>query len=236
MNAPGVTVRPLVDIAGGRHFNEVFLQDVRLGDDMVLGVVNAGWGVSQGTLGGERSGYMGGSGGGRRHRQVDAGRPSARRVDRPGDAPAHRPGDHRRADPGVGARPVRRRHVGRWTPGRRLDDEGARGDVGSSRSPSWWRICRDRSASPGSATTGTATSSATTSTRAARRRLPGARTRSSATSSANGCSASLVSRSERPGEVSCPVRHATARNRAADRVRHLRLPSGPPSPRRRRHG
>ncbi len=70
MNAPGVTVRPLVDIAGGRHFNEVFLQDVRLGDDMVLGAVNAGWGVSQGTLGGERSGYMGGSGGGRRHRQL----------------------------------------------------------------------------------------------------------------------------------------------------------------------
>jgi len=70
MDAPGVSVRPLVDIAGGRHFNEVFLQEVRLGDDMVLGEVNAGWGVSQGTLGGERSGYMGGSGKGRRHRQL----------------------------------------------------------------------------------------------------------------------------------------------------------------------
>ncbi len=70
MDAPGVVVRPLVDIAGGHHFNEVFLEGVRLGDDMVLGAVNAGWGVSQGTLGGERSGYMGGSGGGRRHRQL----------------------------------------------------------------------------------------------------------------------------------------------------------------------
>lgn len=70
MDAPGVTIRPLVDIAGGSHFNEVFLQDVRLGPDLVVGEVNAGWAVSQGTLGGERSGYMGGSGGGRRGRQV----------------------------------------------------------------------------------------------------------------------------------------------------------------------
>lgn len=72
MAAPGVTVRALVDIAGGRHFNEVFLEDVRLGDDAVIGDVNKGWAVSQGTLGGERSGYMGGSGGGRRRRQVVA--------------------------------------------------------------------------------------------------------------------------------------------------------------------
>lgn len=81
MDAPGVTVRPLVDVAGGRHFNEVFLEGVRLPTggadpgtgpviDPVIGAVNQGWGVSQGTLGGERSGYMGGSGGGRRRRQV----------------------------------------------------------------------------------------------------------------------------------------------------------------------
>ena len=70
MDAPGVTVRPLVDIAGGRHFNEVFLEGVRVGGAAVVGDVNKGWGVSQGTLGGERSGYMGGSGDGRRRRQV----------------------------------------------------------------------------------------------------------------------------------------------------------------------
>jgi acyl-CoA dehydrogenase len=75
MDAPGVTVRPLVDIVGGRHFNEVFLEGVRVGDDAVIGAVHQGWGVSQGTLGGERSGYMGGSGHGRRRRQVvDAAR------------------------------------------------------------------------------------------------------------------------------------------------------------------
>jgi alkylation response protein AidB-like acyl-CoA dehydrogenase len=82
MHAPGVTVRPLVDITGGRHFNEVFLEDVRLGDDDVIGEVGKGWGVSQGTLGGERSGYMGGSGGGRRHRQLLAAASTAgRRAD-----------------------------------------------------------------------------------------------------------------------------------------------------------
>jgi alkylation response protein AidB-like acyl-CoA dehydrogenase len=83
MHAPGVTVRPLIDIAGGRHFNEVFLEGVRLSDTDVIGEVHKGWGVSQGTLGGERSGYMGGSGGGRRHRQLVAAASRAGRRDDP---------------------------------------------------------------------------------------------------------------------------------------------------------
>ncbi len=83
MRAPGVTVRPLVDITGGRHFNEVFLEGVRLGPDDVLGAVDEGWAVSQATLGGERSGYMGGSGGGRRRRQVVGAAVRAGRVDDP---------------------------------------------------------------------------------------------------------------------------------------------------------
>ena len=70
MGTTGVHVRPLVDIAGGRHFNEVFLEGVHIGCDAVLGEVNQGWSVSSGTLSGERSGYMGGSGNGRRLRQV----------------------------------------------------------------------------------------------------------------------------------------------------------------------
>jgi alkylation response protein AidB-like acyl-CoA dehydrogenase len=70
MDAPGVSVHPLVDMAGSRHFNEVFLNEVRLRDDMVIGELHRGWQVATGTLGGERSGYLGGSGNGRRHRQV----------------------------------------------------------------------------------------------------------------------------------------------------------------------
>jgi alkylation response protein AidB-like acyl-CoA dehydrogenase len=83
MDAPGVTVRPLVDIAGGLHFNEVFLAGVRLGHDAVIGDVNQGWSVSQGTLGSERSGYMGGSGGGRRLRQVVRAARAAGSIDDP---------------------------------------------------------------------------------------------------------------------------------------------------------
>lgn len=70
MRAKGVTIRPLYDITGNRHFNEVFIEGVRLGDDMIIGDVNAGWGVSQGTLSGERAGYSGGAGTSRRQRQI----------------------------------------------------------------------------------------------------------------------------------------------------------------------
>ncbi len=83
IDADGVAIRPLVDIAGGRHFNEVFLDGARLGADLVLGDINAGWGVSQGTLGGERSGYMGGSGGGRRERQLITAARRSGRLDDP---------------------------------------------------------------------------------------------------------------------------------------------------------
>ena len=83
MGAEGVTVRPLVDITGGRHFNEVFLEGVRVGDADVIGEVHGGWSVSQGTLGGERSGYMGGSGGGRRRRQVVRAATAVDRLDDP---------------------------------------------------------------------------------------------------------------------------------------------------------
>jgi alkylation response protein AidB-like acyl-CoA dehydrogenase len=72
MKQPGVVVRSLVDIAGGHHFNEVFLEDVLLHDNDVLGDVNRGWQVATGTLAGERSGYLGGSGEGRRRRQAEA--------------------------------------------------------------------------------------------------------------------------------------------------------------------
>jgi alkylation response protein AidB-like acyl-CoA dehydrogenase len=50
MDAPGVTVRGLRQISGEAEFNEVFLDDVRLGDDMVVGGVGNGWGTALTTL------------------------------------------------------------------------------------------------------------------------------------------------------------------------------------------
>jgi alkylation response protein AidB-like acyl-CoA dehydrogenase len=43
MNAPGVEIRPIHQIDGGRHFNEVFFSDVRIRTDHLLGEVNNGW-------------------------------------------------------------------------------------------------------------------------------------------------------------------------------------------------
>jgi alkylation response protein AidB-like acyl-CoA dehydrogenase len=50
MDAPGVTVRPLRLMSGSAPFNEIFFDDVAVGDDAVVGPVNGGWGVSITTL------------------------------------------------------------------------------------------------------------------------------------------------------------------------------------------
>jgi alkylation response protein AidB-like acyl-CoA dehydrogenase len=50
MDAPGVTVRGLRQISGEAEFNEVFLDDVRLPADAVVGQVNDGWGTALTTL------------------------------------------------------------------------------------------------------------------------------------------------------------------------------------------
>ena len=54
MKAPGVHVQPLVQINRGAHFNEVFLQDVRLPVDAAVGEIGEGWKVARTTLGAER--------------------------------------------------------------------------------------------------------------------------------------------------------------------------------------
>ena len=54
MQAPGVTVRPLTEITGETLFNEVFLDEVFVSDEDVLGEVNQGWSVARSTLGNER--------------------------------------------------------------------------------------------------------------------------------------------------------------------------------------
>lgn len=54
MDSPGVTVRPLEHMLGEAEFNEVFLDDVFISDDNVVGEVDKGWAVAMGTLGFER--------------------------------------------------------------------------------------------------------------------------------------------------------------------------------------
>jgi alkylation response protein AidB-like acyl-CoA dehydrogenase len=62
MKTPGIEVRPITQITGVQHFNEVFLTDVRIPHHNVLGDVDGGWRVAQTTLSNERSHI--GSGGG----------------------------------------------------------------------------------------------------------------------------------------------------------------------------
>jgi alkylation response protein AidB-like acyl-CoA dehydrogenase len=53
---PGVEVRTIRNIAGGREFCEVFFDDARARADHVVGAVDGGWRVVMGALGNERSG------------------------------------------------------------------------------------------------------------------------------------------------------------------------------------
>jgi alkylation response protein AidB-like acyl-CoA dehydrogenase len=54
MQAPGVEVRPLVQITGDAEFNEVFMEDVRIPDSMRVGDEGQGWHVAITTLMNER--------------------------------------------------------------------------------------------------------------------------------------------------------------------------------------
>jgi alkylation response protein AidB-like acyl-CoA dehydrogenase len=62
MRTPGIEVRPLRQINGAAHFNEVFLTDVPIPADNVVGEVNRGWGVALTTMANERTAIGGGAG------------------------------------------------------------------------------------------------------------------------------------------------------------------------------
>ena len=64
LHAEGVEVRPLRQITGHSHFNEVFLDDVFVSDGDVVGPVDQGWTVARNTLGNERVSIGGGAEGG----------------------------------------------------------------------------------------------------------------------------------------------------------------------------
>ncbi|HEU5157130.1 MAG TPA: acyl-CoA dehydrogenase [Streptosporangiaceae bacterium] len=63
MKSEGVDVRPLKELTGEAIFNEVFLDDVFVPDDCVVGEVNGGWKVARNTLSNERVSLSSGSGG-----------------------------------------------------------------------------------------------------------------------------------------------------------------------------
>ncbi len=55
MKTPGITVRPLINMANGQAFNEVFFENVRIPQSGLLGELNRGWYIATTTLDFERS-------------------------------------------------------------------------------------------------------------------------------------------------------------------------------------
>jgi alkylation response protein AidB-like acyl-CoA dehydrogenase len=55
MKSPGIVISPLVQMTGARHFNQVFLEDVRVPIENLVGRKNEGWQVAMTTLAFERS-------------------------------------------------------------------------------------------------------------------------------------------------------------------------------------
>ena len=64
LEQPGVEIRPIKQMNGMAHFNEVFFTDARVSDADRVSDVNNGWAITTATLGFERSGLSEGAGGG----------------------------------------------------------------------------------------------------------------------------------------------------------------------------
>jgi len=56
LKLPGITIRPIRDLAGGEHFNEVFFDNVQLDADALIGTEGKGWDQVTAELAFERSG------------------------------------------------------------------------------------------------------------------------------------------------------------------------------------
>lgn len=66
LDHPGVEIRPIKQMNGKSHFNEVFFTDARVHDSDRISDINNGWAITTATLGFERSGLSEGTGGGTR--------------------------------------------------------------------------------------------------------------------------------------------------------------------------
>jgi len=71
MKAPGVEIRPIHQIDGGKHFNEIFLTDVRIPKSWLLGELNNGWNQATAMLMFERVAIGTGSTSGVTHTLAD---------------------------------------------------------------------------------------------------------------------------------------------------------------------
>ena len=61
MTTPGFDIRPLKQMTGSEHFSEVFIDEVRIPHENVLGDVNGGWACAITTLSNERGLIAGGN-------------------------------------------------------------------------------------------------------------------------------------------------------------------------------
>ena len=85
MSAPGVEIRPIHQIDGGMRFNEVFLSDVRVPADHLVGELNQGWRLATAMLMYERVAIGTGQTGGIQHARSDRLIRAAQRRDRIAD-------------------------------------------------------------------------------------------------------------------------------------------------------
>jgi len=59
MRTPGITVNPIINMAGHHDFNEVFFDDVRIPKENIVDGVNRGWYVAMSLLDSERTSDLG---------------------------------------------------------------------------------------------------------------------------------------------------------------------------------
>ena len=120
MTSPGVEVRPLREMSGAYHFNEVFLSGVGVDRDALIGDEGDGWSVARTMLSSERSAIGGGTSG----RSVGDLIRTVHSVTAPGE----RPGPLRRQS--VAAAYIRERVLDLHTQRSRVDSPASAGSIG----------------------------------------------------------------------------------------------------------